>query len=753
MKKIKRFDSKKVSVIVHFLLLQTLFFIFNCSSSNQIKSNLSAAPQLDEDNLLRLNLQVKRADSLYKEGQYHLAVEQYSQVYSTSSSILENPMHAFKIAYSFFRIDSVEQAIFWFKKILKLESEFLLKDYVQFFLGQSYLQKKDTTIAVRLWTLQLEHEKNEYIKSLINWKLCQVERDSILKLQYLKKIKTRYLNSEIDSFVVLKIALFKQFESRDEYFHLLKRAASQNFHRSVENQIFNELKTISGELSNEDKIDILDIFLDKRDDEFFEQWLNLLNGATDFSPQQFARLNMIKALKLYQDRKYNTAFKVFNRIPDKYLTASMLAEKYLHLARCNARLGFTNEAIKRYYTFHKKFPRHKLAADALWWIALTFEQRKDFKRSQKYLNLIARKYKKEGIEARFRLAFMDILHNKRKSAIQKLKSMVPKLDYNNQLRAKYWLRYLYLLSGNEKEARELTDELIADPLQNFYTITVFLKAYSDSLDYYTSLLSGSHHQSPMFEKYLAEQLDRVMMVKELLGSHFAQFEMKSIRKKNKLSPIEMIQLAELHQQLGNYAEAYRLFRDAYYAKYIGLPWKEKLHIVKKLYPLYYDQMVFKETQKYNLDPLLVYGIMKRESMFQKEVRSYANAFGLLQILPSTAKLLSRESDFQGYQEPIDLFKPDVNITLGIYYLSKLKNMFDGNYPAMIASYNAGESRVKRWLERYKTENDELFMELIPIQQTRDYVKYVLTYYYIYQWFYNSGAHIHFKTTNNFSKRK
>ena len=61
---------------------------------------------------------------------------------------------------------------------------------------------------------------------------------------------------------------------------------------------------------------------------------------------------------------------------------------------------------------------------------------------------------------------------------------------------------------------------------------------------------------------------------------------------------------------------------------------------------------------------------------------------------------------------------------------------DGSLPQVLASYNAGENRVERWENRYLQDDEiEIFMELIPIDQTRKYVKYILYYYYVYQWFY------------------
>ena len=144
--------------------------------------------------------------------------------------------------------------------------------------------------------------------------------------------------------------------------------------------------------------------------------------------------------------------------------------------------------------------------------------------------------------------------------------------------------------------------------------------------------------------------------------------------------------------------------------------------------------------------------MKRESLFQARVKSYANAYGLMQILPSTARILAKKMDYENYNEPMNLYEPEVNINLGIYYLQNLLKQFNGSLPQVLASYNAGESRVERWEDRYLEDDEiDIFIELIPIDQTRKYVKYVLYYYYVYQWFYRLDQGICYYQPLHFNK--
>jgi len=94
-------------------------------------------------------------------------------------------------------------------------------------------------------------------------------------------------------------------------------------------------------------------------------------------------------------------------------------------------------------------------------------------------------------------------------------------------------------------------------------------------------------------------------------------------------------------------------------------------------------------------------------------------------LPGTAKLLRNDDSFKR------LNTPEVNVALGTYYLSRLKERFDGNHVLATAAYNAGYYKVKDWLPSESTALDE-WVEMIPYYETRDYVKAVLSYQQIYE---------------------
>jgi soluble lytic murein transglycosylase len=150
-----------------------------------------------------------------------------------------------------------------------------------------------------------------------------------------------------------------------------------------------------------------------------------------------------------------------------------------------------------------------------------------------------------------------------------------------------------------------------------------------------------------------------------------------------------------------------------------------MEIWRLLFPARHWDVVSKQAAKYNTDPNLILGIIRQESAFREEARSRANARGLMQILPSTGRKAAREAGVARYQVK-KLYRAETNIALGTYYLASLLRRYDGNEELALAAYDAGEARVDRWMRELGTADMAEFVERIPFNETRSYVKQVLT---------------------------
>jgi len=142
-----------------------------------------------------------------------------------------------------------------------------------------------------------------------------------------------------------------------------------------------------------------------------------------------------------------------------------------------------------------------------------------------------------------------------------------------------------------------------------------------------------------------------------------------------------------------------------------------------LFPVAYWDLIQKHSALHKLDPFLVAALVAQESTFDPEIRSAADAWGLMQILPSTGRQYARSLKIRPFSTA-SLTKPEINVRIGTTYLAELIKRFGGVAPAL-ASYNAGESRVERWLaERPGVDRDE-FIDGIPFPETQGYVKKIL----------------------------
>jgi soluble lytic murein transglycosylase len=157
---------------------------------------------------------------------------------------------------------------------------------------------------------------------------------------------------------------------------------------------------------------------------------------------------------------------------------------------------------------------------------------------------------------------------------------------------------------------------------------------------------------------------------------------------------------------------------------------------KALYPLPYESSVRRESGKNELDPMIVAGLIRQESTFQADIVSHANAVGLMQLLPKTAKIMAKEKRVKYAKNK--LFDPEYNIELGTYYFKGLVNL-TGAPEYALAAYNAGEDRIALWKsERPYDEIPEL-VESIPFSETRDYVQIVLRNAALYRMIYGPTA--------------
>lgn len=143
-----------------------------------------------------------------------------------------------------------------------------------------------------------------------------------------------------------------------------------------------------------------------------------------------------------------------------------------------------------------------------------------------------------------------------------------------------------------------------------------------------------------------------------------------------------------------------------------------------LFPLVYKDIINEAAQISGLWPEYIWAIMRQESSFNPYAQSSANALGLMQLLPSVAHSLSKKINIK-IEDMNHVFDPSINIRLGALHLRDYWDMFNGNFVLSTASYNSSSNAVKSWLKTKQKDDILIFIEEIPYEETRNYVKLVL----------------------------
>ncbi|MBW4644236.1 MAG: transglycosylase SLT domain-containing protein [Goleter apudmare HA4340-LM2] len=152
------------------------------------------------------------------------------------------------------------------------------------------------------------------------------------------------------------------------------------------------------------------------------------------------------------------------------------------------------------------------------------------------------------------------------------------------------------------------------------------------------------------------------------------------------------------------------------------------------YPFPYFREIVKWSSERQLNSLLVTALIRQESRFESKIKSIANATGLMQVLPDTGKWIAPKIKLDPKQ--IDLEDPNTNINLGTWYLDYTHQQYNNNSLLAIASYNAGPGNVSKWLQTLSTKDPDEFVEEIPFNETKNYVRQVFGNYWNYLRLYN-----------------
>jgi soluble lytic murein transglycosylase len=159
--------------------------------------------------------------------------------------------------------------------------------------------------------------------------------------------------------------------------------------------------------------------------------------------------------------------------------------------------------------------------------------------------------------------------------------------------------------------------------------------------------------------------------------------------------------------------------------------------LEMLYPAPYADSLLNYAAPRDVDSRFVLSIMRQESRYRADVKSYAAARGLMQFISSTGEKIAAELGRKNFRND-ELFYPPTAVLFGSQYLADLFKQFPGQAQAVAASYNAGEDNMQRWLTRSGSNQPDNFVPEVVFSQSKDYVYKVMTAYRMYQFLYDEN---------------
>ncbi len=215
----------------------------------------------------------------------------------------------------------------------------------------------------------------------------------------------------------------------------------------------------------------------------------------------------------------------------------------------------------------------------------------------------------------------------------------------------------------------------------------------------------------------------------------AETEFDALRQDYKDDPLATYQLAVYFRDLGLYRLSLTAAADVITAA--GVDTTQAPGFIARLrYPIYYKDLVLPNAAEYNLDPLLVFSLIRQESLFEGFATSFAAAQGLMQIIPTTGQDIANWLEWPNYQNS-DVYRPFVNVRFGTYYLRYvLDNFADGLPYVALAGYNGGPTAAAQWLNISGPDLD-LFVQTVGYEETRTYVTRIYEQYNVYRELYGA----------------
>ena len=458
----------------------------------------------------------------------------------------------------------------------------------------------------------------------------------------------------------------------------------------------------------------------------YRQLVQYYPGASEAGEWQVAEARCLIRLKRGRE-----ALDVLKALPAA--ESSLGAEVSQSLVEANAQLGDVDAMLQALDRLSQVQPPSASYASALNTVGSFYVRRGDWNTAARHYSTLAAAFPEaeETSEATWRLAWSYYLDKRADKARQAFTNHITRFPDSPHLPASlYWVGRLAEDCGQTSEAKVYFTLLQRRFVHTYYAARAaerMAKFPSVPTSGGTSLAAAIPLPKPVPAELCGSEshsgaLGPFVALRQLNLTDLAKTYLHDVLAQQPSEPRALLALSRLEAEGKDYASALfatrRLVPDYPEYDFPQLP-RETWEL---LFPRVFWNLVSQQARANRLDSNLVLGVIRQESAFNPRATSTANARGLMQVLPSTAAGRSQRSRLIAERQ---LYSPDYNIRVGCRYLAELIRAFHGNVEEAVAAYNAGDTRVREWLQGRSFDEPAEFVESIPFRDTRAYVEAVM----------------------------
>lgn len=393
------------------------------------------------------------------------------------------------------------------------------------------------------------------------------------------------------------------------------------------------------------------------------------------------------------------------------------------------------EQVLSFYSENRNLIGHRYANKKFVQLTRFLDRNGEYSLAKRFISRAIGTQKKEFVaDLYFERLFLDI---KRKNYTDAYKYILRsgllghEKNYNSKLR--FWVGKVYHKNNEDSLAEFLFKKQIEKNPMNYYSIlsSALLKKMGKKKFVEKKYLYNSDQNSLLAAPPdVSSDFSRLKTWLSADVGKVARLEVEEILKREKEPQGRKIassdldtsyKILKIFREEEKYLKSFKFFnRNSLSTELSFLP-----SITKILFPTPYEKNIKKYSR--DIDKSLIFSLIRQESAFDPKAKSSAGARGLMQLMPATARMYKKRL------RKAELYKPNLNLKLGTKYLKYLLEKYDNSLIYTLASYNAGETNLRRWKKKYLiSDNNLINVELIPFSETQGYIKYISRNMFFYR---------------------